>query len=515
MAPKVKEKFKKSEWIVILLALLIAFGSTWYYFFGRGILSDGDGQGVEKVGVLAESTGTVRREQLGTAVFEAIETNMPLFNEDTIVTAADSTARLELDDGSTIELGSNAMIRLQFESEFSLSGIHRVPKVDVVAGQVTGRAKTRELRIRSGEKVVSIAKESVQTFQPPVWTRNAPPPRPKPVAQATVAPAPPPPPPPPPEKISNVVLFSPKTGVHLKAPRGITPPSVPVVFEWQVIPPDTGVEMTLRSASDPGAEPIINEKFPVTPSGRGTFTWTAKQPGAYVWELRPLSGKWIAPDNSRARFDVDPEFEGIQLLEPLVGGQRQQSNLLKEKVLRNFDITLRWEGYPGVAKYRVELAKAPGGTPVLVREVEGKSISLNKDKVFTGEVYYQVSALVENGFRVLSPVSLFRFTFLPPVLTFPKDSAAIQSANRGKVLLTWQKTNFTEQYELEIALDPGFSRIHTRKVMQDNFFFMMNPPAGEYYWRVRSLGARVSSGMSAPRKFSVTEVRSAPRNPPR
>ncbi|OFZ20473.1 MAG: hypothetical protein A2X94_10695 [Bdellovibrionales bacterium GWB1_55_8] len=503
---------KRSEVFIIIFATILLLAVGWVYFSGVGFLTNGSSQQGQRVGILAESAGTVRRELLGESVFGPIETNEALFNEDTIVTAAGSSARVELDDGSTIELGPNAMIRLAYESEFSLTGISRVPKVDVVAGQVTGRAKTRELRIRSGEKVVSIPKQTSQTLKSPVWKKTRaplPPKAPPAPAKAVIMPSPSPspspvPPPPPPRKMVQVELISPKLGAHLTVPSGAASPVVPVLFEWQITPADQSVTIIVRNGTDPESPRVLEQVVAPAQQGKGSYRWTAENPGEYRWELRLLSGEWQKPETSKAGFVVDPEFDGIRLLEPLVAGHASTSNQLRKKVLKNFDIALRWQPYPGLKKYRVELSKGPGKRPLMVRESDQPSLSLNRDKVFSGEIYYRVSGETAQGFQVHSPLVPFRFSFLPPVLTLPNDGKRfVSKTERAKVLLTWQKTNFTENYEIEIARDSEFQQVHFRAVKQENFHILTNPPAGDFYWRVRSISGKVMSPMSAAQRFSV------------
>src|SRR3712207_8598328 len=76
------------------------------YLFG---LSDESGQ--ERIGRLASSKGTVKRELLGHSEFRRISPQDPLYKMDTLITSEDGSAVVRLDDGSEIELGPKTMVK--------------------------------------------------------------------------------------------------------------------------------------------------------------------------------------------------------------------------------------------------------------------------------------------------------------------------------------------------------------------------------------------------------------------
>jgi hypothetical protein len=71
------------------------------------------------------------------------------------------------------------------------------------------------------------------------------------------------------------------------------------------------------------------------------------------------------------------------------------------------------------------------------------------------------------------------------------------------VLITWQKTNFTDFYELELAQDAAFAKIITKEKLRDNFYVYRSPVPGKYWWRVRGSSGTTMSPESAPLQFTV------------
>jgi hypothetical protein len=111
----------------------------------------------EEIGKVATLGGTLKREILGESDFKAISSGDALYVRDTIVTGNDAKATILLKDGSSIELGPRTMVKLENESRRNLLGVTYTTRVNVVSGQVTGKAATTSknnrltIRTRYGE----------------------------------------------------------------------------------------------------------------------------------------------------------------------------------------------------------------------------------------------------------------------------------------------------------------------------------------------------------------------------
>jgi hypothetical protein len=73
----------------------------------------------------------------------------------------------------------------------------------------------------------------------------------------------------------------------------------------------------------------------------------------------------------------------------------------------------------------------------------------------------------------------------------------------NRILFTWQKTNFTDTYEIAIAADSAFKTVLLTRKTAENFFVLTAPKVGTYYWRVESTAGKLKSGPSAPAEVDV------------
>ena len=519
-----KLELKRFE-IVLIIGSVFLFGAAFVLYVAdipvRNFLPGISREELRnQIGVVASKQGTVRRESSGETEFKAIEQNAAVFNEDTIVTSAEGAATLELAEGGTVELGPASMVKMAFESRWSLGGITRHASVDVVSGQVTGRAEKRDLVIRSAGRTVSIPKNTAQVVKPkpvvlPLYT---PTPKPSliaaakvtPVAVPTIAPPPPPPspPPPPPPEPSLITWVSPVSGTRFHVEKDSPKAEISVGFQWQVTPADRQFTLVIRKAEE--SDPVLKQV--ISPAqGVARYAWTGREPGEYSWELVPADNKPLAKPVT-GRLSLDPEFEAIRIVDPLVSGEKRVSNLMSGKQYRadavDFAITLKWQPYAGAEGYRLAVGTSSDLKKAVVnRKMSSTEYLLNKGRVFTGRIYYKVSAILPSGFVATSPVARFSFEFLPPILTRPADKASV-ALEKGKgaetgVLFAWQKTHFTQRYEIQVSRDEKFTSLLINKVKNENFHFLNSPAPGRYWWRVRSIAKDLSSQFSKPQEFTV------------
>ncbi len=495
-----------------------------------------------QIGTVVIKRGNVTREMLGEPGFRSIETSHPVFNEDTVVSGPESTATLQLDDGGTIELGENTMVRLSFDTGFSLEGIRRsgrAAKVKVVSGQVKGVAKERKivLQARNQEEVkVATSAEAAPVvvqappIQVPIPIPAAPIPVPsaEPLAQASPVAVPS-------ELPSPIVSPSPamlqaapvnwKLQVASPADDGVYP--VPtgstravreVAAQWKVVPakdapPAFTLVLRRKDPAQPVAEgepefkEVARTAVPVK-AGKARYVWAIKAPGIYEYEIL---GEQDA-SHAKSRFSIPAEFKAVETLDPLIGGSAQTSNLLRGERLKKFDLTFRWKEYPGAESYRISFLPKPGAKPAFEKTVNATEYSLNKGKVFTGRIHYKVVANLPTGFRASSELQPFSFEFMPPIPVIPTHQATITPKKPGdtSVLLTWQKTNFTESYEVEASTDVEFTNPFFRKKLVENFYILKVPQPGKVYWRVKGYANGVVSPQSDIAEFTMQPSPAAP-----
>ena len=527
----------KLELVLMSFSALLFFSAFWAYLTQYPLRNFIFGLKNElvhtEVGKLLKKTGTVRREILGDSEFRTANLNSPLFDDDIIVTDNDSTATLQLNDGSSVELGPNTMLKLTIEDKFTLGGISRVQNVQVVSGKVKSKTKNKGLVVvKSPKKVAPLEKEEIESItvgetenvtevetkpvpkavakaepkpvatptlvaQAPSVVKSAP----SPVPLPSVSPTPSAPPSPLPSPIvvpTTNVSFQPKKKSAVALAPGSQLPQKEVTFQWKGIPPETKLEFILKNLTR--NKTVAKDYF--TASQKQTVR-TIDEPGNYEWKLS-VDDKTAHPQVIvNSKFKVDPQFEGIKASEPLVNGEKVDEKTNNDKLFKNFDVSLKWTPYPKVDTYTVKLFRnKTDEVPILEKKVKGTELSLDKKDANMGKLYFRVYANLAKGFVVTSDLKDFYFKYLPPNLIYPINRAVFskKSLKEGDdaVLLTWKSPNFTEGYEVEVATDEKFKSVVIRKKIQDNFLIMKSPRANAYYWRVRSyVGKTFSPNSSA------------------
>jgi hypothetical protein len=517
-------EFKLWEIVVLLFGALLLTSSTAVYLSGislRSYVLGWDDKSVRQpqVGRLAKKVGGIRRQLSNGREFIPLVENTPLFNYDTVVTGPDSSAVIRLDDDSSIELGPNTMIRLAFEKELSLGGVSRAASVEVVSGQVSGQAKSaRKLVLRTRDRVIPLSqqKETIQiaatpvrglakpiAFTPPPMPKAAPAPvaAPKPLAAAP-SPSPSPSPSPTPTVHADAQIVMPKNGASFVVDETGEKPRKSTTLEWKTHTPAAEFQVVLKHQDEVVLTRVVQMKDLI-----GRLPVTLDRPGKYTWEIREPTGEPLAKP-VHAEFELEPEFDAIETLPYLIGGEATSSNAYNGEQKNDFGITFRWKPYPGVKDYIVRLSKSvKGGKTLLERKVRGEEYSFNKDKIFSGTLYYVILGRLPSGFLARSKATAFNFSFAPPKLVMPPASASVSLASlngsSNGLLFTWQKTNFTEDYEVELSTDPAFKSTLMKKKVKENFMLLKVPTAGRYYWHVRALSKTLNSPFSSPRELRL------------
>ena len=508
--------FKIWEIIVILSAVFLFSFSCFIYLKNISIRKyfsgSDDEEGQVLIGHLSKKSGSLKRQLLGESEFKALDINGPLYNMDILVTGPESGATLQLDESGLVELGPNTMIRLAFQTNLALDGISRVGKVNVVVGQVTGKSGTRQLVISSKEGVTLLKPNTLKSVEAQdVQTR---------VAQQALKPAPSPsvsatprlsftP-----EEADRIKILSPSQGEKLVADILEPIPGRNVKFTWTMSPPAGKSQLTLWRRSEFSSnekdprEKVFSQVYSAY-LGQGSAYIKVQRPGNYEWEIRGPEGQMISWEkNTNSSFQIDPEVRAIRVRPPLVGGKPLSSNQVVGRVLKKFDITLEWEKYSIAKEYKVTIATSPSEQkPLLEKNLTTERFTFNKDKVLSGDIFYKIVSHLDTGFNVSSGFQKFSFRFDPPNLAVPKENFVISKAalsNEGnRIMLTWQHTNFTQFYEVEIAKDAAFKSIYARKTQKENFFIFPRPLVGKYWWHVRSQAKDFWSPMSPARTIEV------------
>ncbi len=457
-----KFKFNFLESLLVLFGVLLFSVSTVIYFIDypiRYLFFDfNENNSRTLFGHLENQTGGVKRQGVDATEFEKIERGSQLYEMDVLVVGSNTTATLKLEDGSTIDLAASTMVRLAFHNEISFGGIRKAVELNVVAGSVAVKTRKIKLVVKNQNHQYTIIPNTRQSLSVPKSEISK-------QAQVPV--------------LSAAIQIEPsEIESEKELPVAIAPP--PIV---KVSPSPTPLILPV-SAPLPSPSPSL---LPLK---------------ARINQLKPKPSPSV-----RIAIKAAP-LKAVQLLPLMVGGNLNLSNSLDRKLLSHFDIEVRWQKYPGAIDYKVWLsATADANKPLLEKIVKSNNCLFNKDKVYAGHFFYRVFARLKDGRMANSTVEKFSFKFLPPLLTIPKDNAEVilkaAGVSKDRILLTWKKTNFTQQYEIEISSDNQFRVISIKKTLKENYFILIAPKPGFYWWRVRGYTTELSSSFSAPFSFMI------------
>ncbi len=517
-----KGLYRTSDLIVLGVCAVIFAASAHFYFGNISIWRYLNGSAQDElstpIGRLSSLDAEVKRRHAQESDFRPLPKESPVFNQDTIVTSDSGGAVISLDDGSQIELNPGTLIRLSYVSELSLGGVVRNSFIEVVKGQARGRASGKgssKLILKSPGKapvvLESRATQSMEVKAPPVAWRNPPAalPRPVPSIAPSVAPAP-------------VASPSAEPSVAAIPSPSATPiPEAPTLLEAtapldraSIAPGPTageeGAKVTLRWKTSPGLpvklvvqpggaeKPVLEREIKANASGEGVAEFVAQSPGAYRWSVS-TGGKTV-----NRRFDVRRQFPGVKTSPVLVDGKNVTSSEYRGEALSRYLLSFRWTEVEDAENYRVVIEPRQGKPIALTSKDPNRDW---KPAAGQGDAFrYQVIARFENGFEAVSEKQDFGFSFVTPVPTDPLKGKAIPLAaiREEGVLLAWRKTNFTQQYEAEVASDAAFTQGVRRFKPNENFVVVPRLEAGKYFWRVRGLGgAGAGSPFSKAEEFSV------------
>lgn len=463
--------------IALLILILVSIAYWVDYPIHRILLGKSLSGELVEIGKLESHNGSVKRKTTSDGTFSKIDSGANLYNMDTIVTGPDSSGVITLSDGTQLELAPKTMIILAFESHFTLTGISRSTQVNVVTGEILNK------------KVI-----------PTVQIKNLAPPTPKPVVvlpKPKVEPAPPPPPPPPPKPELSITDFYPPPGAVFRVADWSTIAQRKIDFRWKSSLNSTKTRFLLKRTLP--TEQVALDETIESKNFRSRAGVTLKSPGTYEWMIlvhESNSESVTMPKPFRSTFVLDPEFKAIKIKDPLVAGKRFTSSRLEsDRTVKEFDITLKWQPYPTGERYEVLFYRKLGDlNPTRFVAQSNQEFLVNKNNVFSGSVSYKVQTKLPSGFIASSDLASFRFDFLPPILVYPQSNQSLLmkdiTEDDGKIIFTWQKTNFTKAYFFEISEDEGFTKIKTKKISSDNFYIWKSPGPGTYHWRVRSVASK-------------------------
>jgi len=438
----------------------------------------------KQIGTITYKKKVAQRKYASQVVWEDLEQNTPVYNNDTIRTADLSEAIVNLADGTSINLDENSLILLAsagggINIDFSHGSItaNRAAGATGDAGQVTIKSKEAVVSLDKGDVKLSRTGDRGMDVTVTAGTaeiRTG-------AVEKTIA------------KDEKAVITEDRQAkvvrlnLKLSSPRPnenfvTTAAAMPVSFAWKKA--DGAGAVSLEIARDGGFARGI-----MTRPSAGTSHVENLPEGTYYWRIRAFNAATGAPEYSDIRKLGVIRDLPLRLLYP-------RNNEVMSYSVKPPIINLRWAENRLATEYIVEISRDPAFRRI-ERTLTTPFREISVDRLGAGAYYWRVKTRNAGvgAYGATSAASAFRIDRLaepgPPVLIAPASGSRISSSMLGKnrnFMFSWTADSEVGSYDLLIARDDGFRDIAFRARITGNFHALnegLQP--GSYYWRVVAL----------------------------
>lgn len=467
---------------------------------------------IKQIGTITYKKKVAQRKYSSQVIWEDLEQNVPVYNNDSIRTADESEAIINLSDGTKINVDENSLILLAFSD----NGIN----IDFSHGSISanrgegGEGGAENINIKSKDAVVSLDKGDVTLStkgeqeldvtvtdgKAEIKTGNE-----EKILQkdqkATVSK----------DAGTKIVtlklkLLSPPAGERIITAA----PPAPVNFSWEAIDGGTGV--FLEIARDSGFTRGVAVK---AADGKGAAEQLAE--GSYYWRIRALNVSTNAAEYSDVRKITVIREQPTALLNPL-------NNETIVYSIRPPIVNFRWRENALASDYILEISRDPSFARI-ERSVITPLTEISVDPPGPGTYYWRIktrnAAIVSyRGSSAVSAFTIEQAAAAPPILIAPSDGKRISASMTGgsrSCIFSWSAESQVRQYEFALGTDREMRTIAVRERVSGNLYGLReNLRPGEYYWRVGIVSKNGSvEALSAPRVLVVVPVGSVVLGEPR
>lgn len=453
-----------------------------------------DAGSLKQIGTITFKREVAQRKYQAQVVWESIEQNFPVFNNDSIRTSDLSEAVIHLLDGTDINVDENSMIMLStLEGGININFDHG--SISANRSGVQG-ADIAAINIKSQDATVSIDKSNIQLTQLEnkeldltVSDGTA---KVKSGKEETIV------------KSSEKALISAdrkdtkvlKLLFNLKEPAPnsyslVETPKSEVFFNWELS--GNFRNITLEVSRDRSFSKIIaSKKNLVLNSDKNTL-----EAGVYYWRISALNEDNKAVEYSEARKFNLIYRKPVKLVTP------SADEVIKHSSSQN-SVSFRWTEDELASEYTLEISQDNDFNSVINRiNTPLKNITI--DNFTAGRYFWRITSSITIGgekiFKTGSP-SVFSIDKAgvvdPPKLISPaiNDKIDVSAVKSKGLVLSWNNDPAFSSYQVELAFDKDFTNrilVQQRKV---NFAEIKTDiSAGRYFWRVEGI---LKSGEKAP-----------------
>ena len=210
--------------------------------------------------------------------------------------------------------------------------------------------------------------------------------------------------------------------------------------------------------------------------------------GEYWLRVRGVDAHGLEGNNARMAFRIDARPEAPMVREPL-----------SDQVLHVGAVNFSWAEVEDVSSYLFELARDADFTQIQKKEsLRGTDLTLEIGE--PGDYYYRLSSVTADG-RQGPPGRAVKIRVLPvPAVPEPKPPAV----EGDELRLAWQKVEGIASYQVQLAADPDFQELVADVKTTEPWIQIHRPPGGFYYFRLRSIDPEGYEGaFGTPQRFEV------------
>ena len=491
MQQKKKRRLRVSDLLLVIICLLICAASLW--FFWKDLNSSSTRSDVDKIATIHFKRKVSQRKFSDRVVWERLQQDSELYNNDTIRTSDGAEAVILFTDGTQIDLNENTMIQIVMAND-------GVINLAIDGGSIeidTTASKTESLKLSMNdgssvnlEKGSRLSADASSGAASSITVRDG---------NALVS-------------TSSGSSQSIKSGEAVSIEQGgqinkqnVTVTSIsknlkvykteekvePVKLAWQT--GSAAEEVKVQLAADKEFKNILSEYSALGPSSLDIIPREENE--KLYWRVYPKDEEEKAVEGQITLV----ELEQTKLTAPL------DNTIFTYR--KDFP-TLRfaWQEDSYAESYKMEIASTPDFSSPLISE-SLKASSYVTSALGQGTYYWRVTPYYfvnSIGYGQASPSYSFeieeRQAVTPPALAIPADTAKITlSENEQKLIFSWKSDVKDADYKLLLSANEDFNNaLYTINVSQTTigeYFTIKTLPEGNYWWKVvRSSDDDLESG---------------------
>ncbi len=459
-----------------ILSVIVTFSLLFYYDLTKKV----DIGESEVVGAITFKRKTAQRKYSRQVVWEDVQQEMPVYNNDSIRTADLSEAVIKLKDGTEISLDENSMILIALSGnevgiDFTQGSIKAnrdnvkdgalktlqitskgttvsIDKSDVSLTQESG--KELSLTVNKGDATIDAGgeKQTVKEDQKIIASKDE-------------------------IKVFElkIKLIKPESRQFITFKQKANP----VAFSWEEIEGPYAVSLDI-------SEDNLFEKGTMKQQVRGTSFSRYLPEGNYDWRVTAVNRNNQKMELSEIRRFSVIRDDDIQLISPENNSVIQYRNELPI-------IQFKWNESDMVSGYRM-LVSSDKDMKSIISTTDITAPPLSVFDLGQGNYYWKiqkVSAISGLNLSGESPVYKLNINkkdqVEPPHLISPAENKRISQivVQNKNIVFSWRNNREIQKSRLTISRDQEFKNIIQSSETENNFInFKGNIPLGKYYWKV-------------------------------